>query len=98
MSSSSLAIAFISLFLVVCIAIMLYIQQYKIKEDWNDKLVSLVNQINESQMYEFKFDKLQDQNIKNMDMNYTAMYDAIVNLQNNVRHLQYVVEKNSKAA
>jgi hypothetical protein len=83
----SLIVAILALLLVLISTVLLYFYQNKLKEELNNKLSSLVNKINKSQMYEFNFDKENEQNIKNMDANYKAMYDSIINLQNNMRYV-----------
>ncbi len=83
-----LIISLIALTIVLTATVALYFQQEQIKTDVNQKLNSVVDQINDSQHYEFNFDKLQDQNIKNVDDNMLNIYDSVLNLQNNVKFLQ----------
>jgi hypothetical protein len=83
-----LIISLIALTIVLTATVALYFQHDKIKTDVNQKLNSVVDQINDSQYYEYKFDKLQDENIKNVDDNMTSIYDNVLNLQNNVKFLQ----------
>lgn len=83
-----LIISLIAIIIVLTATIALYFQQEQIKTDVNQKLNSVVDQINDSQYYEYNFDKLQDENIKNVDDNMTNIYDNVLNLQNNVKFLQ----------
>ena len=78
----------IALVIVLVSSITLYFQQEKLKEAVNGKLNNVVDQINDSQFYEYKFDQQQDDNIKNVDRNLTSVYDAVVNTQANVNFMK----------
>lgn len=84
----------ISIVLVITSAIVLYRQNEKLKIDTRDKMQGLVDQINDAQYYEYKFDQKQDQNIKNVDANVSSVHQNLIKLQNNVKFL----EKNASIA
>lgn len=83
-----LIVASVSMVVVLMTSITLYMQQEKLKTDVNTKLNSVVDQINDSQLYEYNFDKQQEGNIKNVDHNISTLYDAVVEAQKNVEFLK----------
>lgn len=83
-----LIVASVSMVVVLMTSITLYMQQEKLKTDVNTKLNSVVDQINDSQLYEYNFDKQQEGNIKNVDQNISTLYDAVVEAQKNVNFLK----------
>lgn len=83
-----LIVASVSMVIVLMTSITLYMQQEKLKTDVNSKLNSVVDQINDSQLYEYNFDKQQEGNIKNVDHNISTLYDAVVEAQKNVEFLK----------
>jgi len=89
----AIAIGVISLTVVLIAVISLYIQQERVKEDLTKKLNSVVTQINDSQFYEYSFDKNQDQNIQNMDKNTTVLYDSVTAAQKNLKYLELTAVK-----
>lgn len=82
------AISIVSVFVVVTTAFVLYYQNEQLKKDTSTKMQGIVDQINDSQYYEYKFDKKQEQNIKNLDENVTNVHTDLVKLQNNVKFLE----------
>jgi hypothetical protein len=84
----SIILSSVSVILVVTTALVLHHQNTRIKTDTRDRMQGLVDQINDAQYYEYKFDKKQDQNIKNIDKNVTNVHQNIVKLQNNVKFLE----------
>lgn len=84
----TLAISLVSVMVVITTAFVLYYQNDKLKKETNTKLQNVVNQINDSQYYEYSFDKKQEQNIKNLDSNITTVNKSLVDLQNNVKFLE----------
>lgn len=78
----------LSLLLVLVSTVVLYMQQQNIRDDVKRKMSEVVNQINDSQYYEYNFDKQQDDNLKNVDQNVTSLYEAVVDAQKNVKHLE----------
>lgn len=77
----------ISLCIVLITSIILYVQQERIRTEWNNKLNTVVNQINDSQMYGYTFDKQQETNIQNVDQNITTLYDAVTDAQKKVKFM-----------
>jgi hypothetical protein len=84
----SVIVSTITIIVVVTIGSLLYYQDGQTKKDNQTKMQGLVDQINDSHYNEYKFDKKQDQNIKNIDQNVTQVHDNIVKLQNNVKFIE----------
>lgn len=74
--------------MVVTAAFVFHYRHEKIKQYTQQKLQGVVDQINDAQYYEYKFDKKQEINIKNLDQNVNNMYSSVNNLQNNIKHLK----------
>lgn len=81
-------IGFVALIVVLVSSAVLYVHQQNVKEDVKRKLSDVVNQINDSQLYEYNFDKQQDENLKSVDHNVSSLYEAVVDAQKNLRHLE----------
>ena len=84
----SVIIGTVSLVLIVTTGVIFYYRDEHLKKDTQTKMQGLVDQINDSHYYEYKFDKKQDQNVKNIDQNVTQVYDSVVKLQNNVKFIE----------
>lgn len=81
-------LSIVSLISIVIIGIVLYFIYKNINEKVNDRMNSIVDQINNTHKYEFDFDNHQNDNIKNIDYNVTNTYKNLLNLQNNVKYLE----------
>lgn len=81
-------IGLISLVVVLSTSAVLYVEMQRTKSEMNKKVHSVVNQINDSQLYGYNFDKKQEENIQNVDKNITTLYDAIIEAQKNIKHMQ----------
>ena len=86
--SLSVIIGTVSLVLIVTTGVIFFYRDEQLKRDTQIKMQGLVDQINDSHYYEYKFDKKQDQNVKNIDQNVTQVYDSVVKLQNNVKFIE----------
>lgn len=84
----TLLISIFSLLVVTTTAFILYYKNEELKNDAFAKIQNVINQVNDSQYYEYNFDKKQEQNIKNLDANIETVNNSLVNLQNNVKFLQ----------
>jgi hypothetical protein len=81
-------IGLVALVVVLSTSIVLYFETQRTKSDLNKKIHTVVNQINDSQLYGFNFDKQQEENIQNVDRNITSLYDAIIEAQKNIKFMQ----------
>ncbi len=94
----SIIISSLALIFVTTSAFVFYFQAEKVRNEARNNMQNMVDQINDAQFYEYKFDKKQEENIKNLDKNITNVYDNVVKLQNNVRFLEKdAVRKNDIA-
>lgn len=84
----SIIISSLAFIFVTTSAIVFYFQAEKVRNEARDNMQSMVDQINDAQFYEYKFDKKQEENIKNLDKNINNVNDNVVKLQNNVRFLE----------
>lgn len=84
-------VGLVSLVVVLTTSIVLYFETQRTKGELNKKIHNVVNQINDSQLYGYNFDKQQETNIQNVDKNITNLYDAIVEAQKNIRYIQTTV-------
>lgn len=85
---SILSIIIIIILIIFFILIILYYQNKNNKKTIFGNLQELVDKINNSQYYEYKFDINQDQNIKNIDQNLTEVNNNLIKLQNNVNFIE----------
>lgn len=89
-------IGLLSLVVVLTTSIVLFFEMQKTKSELTKKVHSVVNQINDSQLYGYNFDKQQEENIQNVDKNITSLYDAIIEAQKNIKYLGLtMVDKDS---
>ena len=78
----SVVLCFIGLIVILGLSVILYYKQVKSTKEMNKKLNSLVDQINKSNLYEYKFDTEQNGNIKNNDQNITNLNNVFYKSQN----------------
>lgn len=81
-------IGLISLVVVISTSAVLYVEMQRTKSEMNKKVHSVVNQINDSQLYGYNFDKKQEENIQNVDRNIGTLYDSVVEAQKNIKYMQ----------
>lgn len=81
--------------MVIVVTVILY-QNARLKDKLNANLQSIVNQVNDSTLYAYNFDKNQDSNIKNLDGNLKIVQDNLVNVSNNVKALQHQISSTNK--
>ena len=67
--------------------VMLYFEKKHIKNDIDERLTNLVNNINNAQYYEYTYDKQQETNIRNVDKNVAEVYAKLKQLQENVKYM-----------
>lgn len=89
----TIIVGVILLLVIITLSFIIFFQQQKIKKELNDKLSSVVDQINDSQMYGFKFDKQQDENIQNNDKNLSRMHKLVSTVETNQKYLDSVTAK-----
>lgn len=70
--------------------VMLY-QNTVLKEKVNANMQSVVDQINDSVAYAYKFDVTQDDNIKKLDKNVQIVSDSLKNVNKNIKALELQV-------
>lgn len=87
MAGSETVISIISIIIVIITGVFLFLHLYKIRTENNERIQSVVDQINDAQYYGYKYDKKQNENIKNIDDNVLSVYQSHEKLQNNVRYL-----------
>lgn len=83
-----LLISLISVIVIIAIICLLFYQQYQIKTQLNIQLHDIVSQINNASLYAFNYDKTQNDNIQNVDMNVNSLTDTIKTLTNNVKAIE----------
>ena len=62
-------ISFLCLVVIVIVSVIIVLQSNKLKHDVKRTFADVINQINDSQYYAYTFDKRQEQNLKNVDLN-----------------------------
>lgn len=91
-------ISIIAILVMVSVTVVLLYQNAILKDRMNSNLKTLVDQLNDSTMYAYKFDTNQDVNIKNLDNNVKIISDSLTNVTHNVKALQMQVEDSNKNA
>ena len=86
-------ISSLSLTVMVVVSYILYVKTETIKKDSKDSLVDVVNQINNSQLYAYNFDKNQESNIQNLDVNLATLKKATVTKDDINTGVDYVKAK-----
>jgi hypothetical protein len=81
-------VSFISLIIIIGIAIYILTIQRNLEQDLTSKLRELINKINNASYYTYNFDMEQNKNISNTDKNVSTLYNSVVSLQNNVKVLE----------
>lgn len=67
----------VSLIIVIVVSIILYIQTLRLRGDFERTVTSMVHQINDGTLYAYKFDKMQENNIKSMDSNIQILHSRL---------------------
>lgn len=62
-------ISFLCLVVIIIVSVLIVLQSNKLKHDVKRTFADVINQINDSQYYAYTFDKNQEQNLKNVDLN-----------------------------
>ena len=85
--SLPIILSVISIVLIICVAGYLYNETKKIKGETTAKFRELVEKINNANMYEYQFDKKQQETIKNLDNNIIVTNDLVRKLETNLNYL-----------
>jgi hypothetical protein len=84
----AIVVSILCVFVVVIMSLVVLYQTSKAKEQMAHNMQDLVDQVNDSATYSYKFDINQEENIKNMDKNITMLGDDVKVLQGNVKIIQ----------
>lgn len=90
-----LVVSIISILIMVTVTVVVLYQNAQLKDKLNSSLQSVVDQVNDSTLYAYRFDKNQDTNIKHIDNNMKIVQDNLVNVSNNVKALKDQVLANT---
>jgi hypothetical protein len=77
----------IAILVIIIVAAYFYNETKNMKRDTSAKFRELVEKINNANLYEYQFDKKQQETIKNLDNNIIVTYDLVRKLQTNVNYL-----------
>ena len=86
--SLPIILSVIALISIICVAAYLYNETKNIKRETTAKFRELVEKINNSNLYEYQFDKKQQKTIKNLDNNIISTNDLVRKLETNVNYLK----------
>ena len=78
----------VSLLVIIAVICILFYKQYEMKTTLDMQLQDIVGQINNASLYAFNYDKTQNDNIMNVDVNLTSLSDTIKDLSNNVKAIE----------
>ena len=84
----AVVVSLLCLFAVVIVSVIVLYQTSWVKEQTARNIQDLVDQVNESAAYAYKFDISQDDNIKTMEKNINLINENINNIGRNVKILQ----------
>lgn len=91
-------ISVIAILVMISVTMVLLYQNAVLKDKVNANLRSLVDQVNDSTMYAYKFDTNQDVNIKNLDNNVKIIAESLQNVTHNVKAMQMQVQDSAQNA
>lgn len=66
-------IAFLCVIIIIVVSVLIVLQSNRLKHDVKRTFADVINQINDSQYYAYTFDKRQEQNLKNVDLNVSVV-------------------------
>lgn len=81
------AFAGISLIIIIIVSAILFMQNQSMRNDMEVTLRDIVDQINYANRYAYKFDKLQENNIKNLDENIAILKTRLDTLYPNNQYV-----------
>ena len=84
----AIVVSLLCVFAVIIVSVVTLYQTARVKEQTAKNIQDLVDQVNESASYAYKFDISQDDNIKTMEKNINLINDNINNIGKNVKVLQ----------
>lgn len=84
----AIVVSILCVFVVVIMSLVVLYQTAKAKEQMARNMQDLVDQVNDSATYAYKFDISQDDNIKTMEKNIGMVNENVNNLANNVKVIQ----------
>jgi hypothetical protein len=84
-------VSIVSILVMVTVTIVILYQNAQIRDKINSNLQGIVDQMNDSTLYAYKFDQNQDVNIKNLDQNMKLVMENMDNVTHNVKALQMQV-------
>jgi hypothetical protein len=84
----AVVVSLLCLFAVIIVSIVIIYQTSRVKEQTARNIQDLVDQVNESASYAYKFDISQDDNIKTMEKNINLINENINNIGKNVKIMQ----------
>jgi hypothetical protein len=77
----------VSIILIIIVAAYLYYETKNMKRETTAKFRELVEKINNANLYEYQFDKKQQETIKNLDNNIIITNELMRKLETNVNYL-----------
>jgi hypothetical protein len=84
----AIVVSLLCVFAVIIVSVVTLYQTARVKEQTAKNIQDLVDQVNESASYAYKFDISQDDNIKTMEKNINLINENVNNIGKNVKILQ----------
>jgi hypothetical protein len=84
----AVVVSLLCLFAIIIVSVVIIYQTSRVKEQTARNIQDLVDQVNESASYAYKFDISQDDNIKTMEKNINLINENITNIGKNVKVMQ----------
>lgn len=92
----SLLVSATAMLVVAVVTSYSYVTTKELKKDVDENMRSMVDQINSAQFYKYKFDKLQESNIKNVDVNTRVVNENLLNLRKQMDSTQSTLTNRMK--
>lgn len=93
----TILVSIVSMVVVASVTSYTMAESNRLKRDVNTTFQSVVDQINNAQYYKYKFDKLQESNIKTLDTNTQNMHERMASLRQDVHATRTELEKQAKS-
>lgn len=87
-----IVISLFSILIIIAVTVVILYQNAQLKDSIFASMQSVVDQVNDSTLYAYRFDKNQDTNIKNIDSNMRMVHEHLDTVTNNVRVLKSQVD------
>ena len=84
----AVVVSLLCLFAVIIVTVVILYQTARVKEQTAKNIQDLVDQVNESASYAYRFDISQDDNIKTMEKNINLINENVNNIGKNVKIMQ----------